>query len=98
MSVRFVPFRKEVKGRMDDMTVHVLSKTQTIVIRENQPVQIVKAGPIGPPGLPGPPGAPGEDANTSVATVMNSHVISSTPHPAYDDIPDLTLLLENGLL
>lgn len=82
---------------MDEM-IHVVSKTQTIVLRENQPVQVVKSGPVGPPGLPGPTGPPGEDANTSVATVVASHVASPTPHPAYDDIPDLTLLLENGLL
>lgn len=30
----------------------------------------------------------------SVAT----HAVDTTPHPAYDDLPSLTLLFENGLV
>ena len=29
---------------------------------------------------------------------LDTHVNSSTPHPAYDDIQSLTLLFENGLV
>ena len=29
---------------------------------------------------------------------LTNHVNSSTPHPAYDDMQDLTLLFENGLI
>lgn len=27
-----------------------------------------------------------------------SHINSETPHPAYDDLPSMTLLFENGIL
>lgn len=29
---------------------------------------------------------------------LEAHVITDNPHPAYDDMPSLTLLFENGLL
>jgi len=32
------------------------------------------------------------------AQQLETHVNSSTPHPAYDDIQSLTLLFENGLV
>lgn len=31
-------------------------------------------------------------------TQLTSHVNSQTPHPAYDDMQDLTILFENGLV
>lgn len=45
-------------------------------------------------GVPGPPGTPG----ASTASLINDHIIDTTPHPAYDDLPSLTLLFENGLV
>lgn len=29
---------------------------------------------------------------------LETHINSSTPHPAYDDMQDLTILFENGLV
>lgn len=36
--------------------------------------------------------------NAYADQILDAHVHSSTPHPAYDDIPSLTLLFENGLV
>jgi hypothetical protein len=90
---------------MSDLTV--LSRTQRIivdpasqvvdVISGRQGISITNAGPPGPRGITGPPGPPGQDAQPSVDTVMAAHVNSPTPHPVYDDMPDLVILFENGL-
>lgn len=32
------------------------------------------------------------------ASAIATHVIDPEPHPAYDDIPSLTLLFENGIV
>lgn len=32
------------------------------------------------------------------AADLTNHIADSTPHPAYDDITDLKVLLENGLI
>ena len=34
----------------------------------------------------------------ATAAQIAAHVESATPHPAYDDMPDLTLIYENGLI
>lgn len=50
--------------------------------------------PAGPPGPPGPPGPAG-----SGEMLLEMHINSATPHPAYDvDMPTLNLLFENGLV
>ena len=30
-------------------------------------------------------------------SIFNGHLTDLTPHPAYDDLPDLVLLFENGM-
>lgn len=45
-------------------------------------------------GVAGAPGPPGPDTVAAIA----DHVADSTPHPAYDDIPSMTLVFENGLV
>lgn len=50
-------------------------------------------GPEGPEGPIGPQGLKGEDADD----LLNLHIEDGTPHSAYDDMPNLTLLFENGL-
>lgn len=42
---------------------------------------------------------PGESAYTKsqVDAMVNGHINDPTPHPAYDDIPSLVVLFENGL-
>lgn len=34
----------------------------------------------------------------AVEVVLETHVQAPEPHPAYDDIPNLTLIFENGLI
>lgn len=41
-------------------------------------------------GASSPSDPPGDDLTT--------HVQDTTPHPAYDDLPSLVLLFENGLI
>jgi hypothetical protein len=85
--------------------ITVLSRTQRIVVAprtsitvknaaRNAHVSVIDAGPIGPPGSEGPPGA---DADEVVVMMLGAHENSPAPHPAYDDIPDFTILFENGL-
>lgn len=42
-------------------------------------------------GVPGPPGESG-------GALLTDHINDLTPHPAYDDIPSLVLVFENGLV
>ena len=51
-------------------------------------------GPQGPQGPVGPQGPQGESGAAAVAT----HIADTTPHPAYDDLPSLSLLFENGIV
>lgn len=67
-------------------------KTQKIIVNPaTQAVSVVNAGPQGPPGVPG---QDGEDGTAAVV----AHIADTTPHPAYDDTPSLTLIFENGLI
>lgn len=50
---------------------------------------IVVAERTGPAGPPGPQG--GTD-------LIDLHLIDPTPHPVYDDMPDLSLLFDNALI
>lgn len=63
-------------------------------------VVVPKAGPKGEQGDPGPPGPPADlsDVQQRVDDAMTVHVIDPEPHPAYDDMPSLTLLFENRLV
>ena len=44
----------------------------------------------------GPRGPAGSDADATV--LLEAHIVAPEPHPAYDDMPDMTLLFENGLI
>lgn len=48
------------------------------------------------PGVPGPPGPPGDDGAPGDATAVAVHVADPTPHPVYDEGPDLILLYQNA--
>jgi len=50
------------------------------------------------PALPGPRGPAGLDTGGYIDLAMTTHIQAPTPHPAYDDTPDLTLLFLNGLI
>ena len=98
-------------GNMLDYDVHtstqriVVNSQQRIVVEDrtarvlNTPigVQVIPAGPQGPPGVKGDKGDAGLDSGVVVEAMMIAHVESPTPHPAYDDMPDLTIHFENGL-
>ncbi len=45
-------------------------------------------------GVPGMPGADGASGDSAVAV----HIADTTPHPAYDDLPSMVLIFENGLV
>lgn len=49
---------------------------------------VVVRGPQGPQGEPG-------DSGTAA---LETHIAATEPHPAYDDIADLTLIFNNGLV
>jgi hypothetical protein len=75
---------------VDDKSVNVQHSTTQ--------VNVIPAGPQGPPGVQGIQGEPGLDSGVVAEAMMIAHVEAPTPHPAYDDMPNLKLLFENGLL
>lgn len=98
---------------MSDLTVQtrtqriIVQSQQRIVVEERVArvfdsttgVQVIPAGPQGPPGVQGLQGEPGQDSGAYVDDVIYAHVHSPTPHPVYDDdLPNLTIHFENGLL
>lgn len=54
----------------------------------------------GPQGPPGPPGDLDdlEAVQGLIDDTVEVHVQAVEPHPAYDDLPSLRLLFENGLI
>jgi hypothetical protein len=42
-------------------------------------------------------GVPAEEVQQMIDASVTTHVNDTSPHPAYDDIPSLTVLFENGL-
>lgn len=76
------------------------NQPDVIIQPQQQNVILLTQTPgVGPPGPAGPPGESGVGAVDFEARDMISlHLIDVTPHPVYDDIPDLVLLFENGLI
>ena len=65
------------------------------VVREIEAIEVLSEGPQGPKGEKGDPGnVYGLD---QMETLLGSHIVDTTPHPAYDDSMDLVLLFENGV-
>jgi len=86
---------------MSDVIYHVqLGGVDTIVRMGDVVVPSVRVSPSSygtiqvQGGVPGPPGANGASADGAVAL----HIADTTPHPAYDDLPSMVLLFENGLV
>jgi hypothetical protein len=73
---------------LPDVTVQVAPPLPDVVVESAEVGLVGPRGPVGPPG----PATPGDLA------AINAHIADATPHPAYDDLPSLTLLLENGLI
>lgn len=80
--------------------IKVEAKTQHINVNPaTGGVTVINAGPPGPRGFPGADGAPGSGTVDSVARdLIATHIMDPTPHPSYDDLPDLSLIFENGLI
>lgn len=68
------------------MTVTVVDHAGTVTAAGGTPSVTVALA-----GIQGPPGAGG-------AAAVAAHEADETPHPAYDDLPSLTILFENGLI
>lgn len=78
------------------MTVEISGGiTRTVEVGEpDGTTTVVEVGVAGIRGQTGPAGP----VDTSTADAFAAHLIDPTPHPAYDDIPDLTVIFENALL
>lgn len=74
--------------------------TVTVPVYEAEAIAIRGVQERGETGSPGPPGPPGPVSSVTGLTQddLTTHINSPTPHPVYDDMLDLTVLLENGLL
>jgi len=74
--------------------VEVLTDSPDVVevITETTEIVEVLEGSPGPQGIPGPPGPMGNGEE------LQQHIVDETPHPAYDDYGDFTLLFENRLV
>jgi hypothetical protein len=68
----------------DNDTPLVVAYTGKPAISGAHVVEIADAGP-----------GPGGGIDSADLT---AHIVDSTPHPAYDDLPSLTLLFQNGLI
>lgn len=44
------------------------------------------------------PGGDVEPIKALIAESVSAHEVDSTPHPAYDDLPSLSIIFENGLV
>lgn len=65
-------------------------------------VVVIEAEPtVTPVYVPGSGGSTGMDPGAVQGLIDDSiaaHVQADLPHPAYDDLPSLTILFENGLV
>lgn len=61
-------------------------------------VDLGRQGNPGPEGPRGPEGPMGEVSRGELNETIQLHVLDVAPHPAYDDLPSLTLLFENCLV
>ena len=77
-----------VDARLLSMSLDSESTTLNVTNTKTE-VIVREAAAQGPQGPPGPAGN-GED--------LEEHILSVEPHPAYDDMPDMKLIFENGLL
>ena len=74
-----------------DVVVPALPVPTTVVVSTLTPVVTVVVADVGQPGPPGPAGPSG-------GVALAAHVLDTAPHPAYDDLPSLALIFENGLV
>lgn len=75
----------------------VLEDGRTVRVRRpgNPPVRVVRR-PATPSRAVVVRGAKGDPGDGTVE--LQAHIDDTTPHPAYDDQPDLVLIFNNGLV
>lgn len=71
-------------GLVAEVVDPILLVTEVAAPAEATVLVLPQAGPAGPPG--------------AGAFELQQHIDNSLPHPAYDDIPTLTLIFNNGLV
>lgn len=69
-----------------------------VVLEPPLPETRVEVAAVGLVGPPGPQGLPGLSGDGEGAALLQAHINDPAPHPAYDTIPNLTLIFENGLI
>lgn len=68
------------------------ASSTVVIMKDGEPDQLViTSGVLGPAGPAGPAGA-------DTVEVVDLHIHSLLPHPVYDDMIDLRLIYENGLI
>lgn len=92
------------------MAIKVIAPTQPTLKVAQAPAKQVDVfvqrgvpGPVGPQGIQGMQGVQGPvgpigPAGADGTAAVIEHIADVTPHPAYDDLPSLTLQFENGLV
>lgn len=72
---------------MTDRPVTLVNGASPVVIQVRPlPILVTQVPGVGPQGPEG-----GHD-------LLDAHLADDTPHPPYDDMPDLTLLFNNALI
>jgi hypothetical protein len=86
---------------VDQPPVMVADETSVVVVQD----QVEYPAPLDdlPADVPvllvqGPKGDPGEPGTADFEKALGDHVQAPEPHPAYDDMLDMTLIFENGLV
>ncbi len=76
-----------------------MSQHEMIVIVDeaDTSILVIETGPVGPVG-PAGVGVTSTYSRAEADAILSDHVSDETPHPAYDDLPSLTLLFENRLI
>ena len=92
---RPVPQTVEIVPNEDFLLVQEPPQIKSLTTSGDAEVLVITDG--GPRGDEGPQGVPGPVDTEYTDEQITLHIQHPTPHPAYDDITDLVVLLENGL-
>lgn len=75
----------------ENQNPEIVVGTQTIFVNPvSGAVTLELSGPVGPRGVAGI----GEGGGPAA---LETHRVSATPHPVYDNMPSLSIIFENGL-
>ena len=83
-----------VKGTGSHRTFVQIVDSNVTFVQYSAPAKITRVTE----GMPGPVGPQGPPGNNGIGADITEHVNSPEPHPPYDDMLDLTLIFENGLV